>query len=766
MPHGSRLNPGTASVVSTPTLSIPVVSLLPLSLLAAAFVAALAAPVSAAVLAGTIRDRNSETPIAGATVAIVGTPRQATTDGRGHFRLEGVPAGTYRLNLAAPGYLPYLTPGVPVSEARPTEITVGLRPGKVSVSPQVVSGARPSRLAQAETSRRSITADEVKQTAGARNDPILAIANTAGVATGGFSGAPVIRGGGPNDNLYYLDSVQIGNPFHFGGLVSVFNANTLSRVDLYTGALPARFGNVMSAVIDVETRPPKSDALHGAFDSNLLFSEGMLEGPVSPHAALSLSGRRSYIDLIAGRAFPAFTVFPRFSDYQGKLSGTLPGGGRLDLSAIGSQDALGMTLEGGGTGRGFGSVSMDSGYRSSGAVWRQPLSDAFSQRLTLNYQEPYTDLAVGQFLSIQDFRYQWTLADDLAWQLDDRHQLRTGLRYDHIDIVSRRIQPDTSSFRDRPPGRPPTPEEIEALPKLSTDTHGNERIVGVYLEDAWKLSDSLSLSLGARYDQLGSTGEGHAAPRAGLSWRADPDTTWRLAYGQQVQFPEASQMMSGVGNPALRAATSRDAVAGVDRQLTDRLFGKFEIYQRELVGLAIADPAQRFTNLGSGRAFGAEATLELARWNGWSGTLAMAYARAFRTTPRDGELPYDYDQPFIGNLSLIGPAWAAWSPSLRLRYSSGRPYTPVIDRRQLPDGTFEPVSGPANSARYPDGITFSLRAERPAGMLGATGSFYVEVTQQREVFGADYGKNYERIGDPIYNYGLPIIPYLGYQLKF
>jgi outer membrane receptor protein involved in Fe transport len=728
------------------------------------------APAQAAVLRGQIQDRESKGAIAGATVSVLGMKGAgqgtARTDREGRFTLEGIPEGSYRLKVEAPGYLPYLTPAVPASDARPTQLSVSLRPGVVKVAPQVVSGSRPSRLAQAETSKRSFTSEEVKKTAGARNDPILAVTNTAGVATGGFSGAPVVRGGGPNDNLYYMDGVEIGNPFHFGGLVSVFNANTISRVDLYTGALPARFGNVMSAVIDVEIRPPKSDGLHGVLDANLLYSEGLLEGPLSPFAALSLSGRRSYIDLIAGRLFPAFTVFPRFSDYQGKLSSSLPSGGRLDLSAIGSQDALGMTLEGGATGRGFGAISMDSGYRSSGAVWSQPLGDALSQRLTLNYQEPYTDLAIGRFLTIQDFRYQWTLADDLAWQVHDRHQLRMGLRYDTINFVTRRIQPDTTSLRSRPRTAPPTPEEIEALPKLSTDTSGNEKILGLYLEDAWKLTEGLSVSLGARYDRLQSTEEDHLAPRLGLSWRMDSDTTWRLGYGQQFQFPEPSRMLPGIGNPGLRAAYSRDAVAGIDRQFSEWLLGKFEIYHRDLVGLTISDPEQRYTNLGSGRAFGAEATLELARWNGWTGSLALSAARAFRTTPKDGEIPYDYDQPFIGNLSLIGPSWMDWSPSLRLRYSTGRPYTPVVDRRQSPDGTFEPVNGNPNSARYPDGITWSLRAERPAGMLGATGSFYVEVTQQREVFGVDYGENYERIGDPIYNYGLPVIPYLGYQLTF
>lgn len=727
----------------------------------------LADPALAATLAGVVQDRASKKPIAGAVVSVAGTSRKARTDAQGRFELTGVPAGSKRASIEAPGYMPFVTPALPLSDERPTEITVSLKPGVVSIRPQVVSGARPSRLAQAETSRRSFTAEEVQKTAGARNDPILAVTNTAGVASGGFSGAPVVRGGGPGDNRYFLDNVEIGNPFHFGGLVSVFNASTISRVDLYTGALPARFGNVMSAVIDVETRPPASDALHGSFDSNLLYSEGLLEGPLSPFAALSIAGRRSYIDLLASRVFPAFTVFPRFSDYQGKLSSTLPGGGRVDLSTIGSQDALAMTLEGGEVGRGFGSLSMDSGYRSMGMVWRQPLGEALSQRLTLNYQEPYTDLAIGRFLTIQDFRYQWTLADDLAWQLNDRHQLRAGVRYDTVNFLSRRIQPDVSAFQNRPPSStPPTPEEIDALPKLTADVAGNEKILGVYLEDAWKLTEALSVSLGARYDRLQSSAEEHLAPRLGLSWRMDPDTTWRLGYGQQFQFPDPSRLLPGVGNPDLRAAFSRDAVAGIDRQLTDWLYGRFELYHRDLVGLSISDPQQRFANLGSGRAYGAETTLELARWNGWTGALAMTTSRAFRTNPKDGEIPYDYDQPFIGNLTLSGPSWMNWSPSLRLRYASGRPYTPVVDRTRKPDGTYEAVNGAPNSARFPDGITWSLRVERPAGILGATGSFYVEATQQREVFGVDYGENFERIADPVYNYGLPIIPYLGYRLTF
>ncbi|HEY9900670.1 MAG TPA: TonB-dependent receptor [Pantanalinema sp.] len=722
-----------------------------------------ASPSLAATLSGTVKDKQTGRPVASARITVVGPDRRAEANTDGSYRLEGLKPGTFPVKVEAPGYLPLVIGKVPFSDERPVTLNATLKAGTLSAPAQVVSADRPARLAQTETSRRSFTADEVRKVAGARNDPILAVTNTAGVNAGGFSGAPVVRGGGPMDNRYYLDNIQIGNPFHFGGLVSVFNANTLSRVDLYTGALPARFGNVKSAVIDVESRAPKSDALHGVLDANLLYSEGLLEGPLAPGLSFSLSGRRSYMDLLVAKLVPSFTVFPRFSDYQVKVSRETPGDGRLDFLAIGSSDALALVLPDGTIGRGVGTISQDDGYRSTGMTWRQPIGDGASNRLTINYQEPFQNVKVGTFLDVGSNQYQVTLADDLVHQVNEQHQLRTGVRYDTINFLERRLIPKL------PAGTNPgtiRPEDIEALPKLSTDTTGNQKVYGAYVEDAWKVMDPLTLSLGLRYDRLQSTSEDHVAPRLGTTWRMDEDTTWRLGYGQQFQFPEVSQLLPGVGNPKLTAPFSRDYVVGLDRQLLDNLLGKFELYHRDLLFLVASDPASNFSNGGSGYSNGAEATLELAQTAGWSGSLALTYSRTFREIPSVGHIPYDYDQPLVANLNLVAPKAGEWSPSLRLRYSSGRPYTPVTGRFQKPDGTWAPISGGSNSARYPDGITWSARVERPAGMFGREGLFYLEVTQQREALAIDYGKDYADYANPTYNYGIPAIPYIGYQLRF
>lgn len=717
----------------------------------------------ASTVSGKVTDKRTGAPLPGARVTVLGPERSVTADENGSFSLSGIKEGSWALKVEAPGYVSLVVPPVSFQEIRPILLNASLRPGTLKAPLQVVAADRPSRLAQTETSRRSITAEEIQKSAGARNDPLLAVVNTAGVHAGGFSGAPAVRGGGPNDNLYYLDGFEIGNPYHFGGLVSVFNANTLSKVDLYSGALPARYGNVMSAVIDVETRPPKTDALHGILDANLLYSEGLLEGPLAPGLSFSLSGRRSYLDLFVSRFLPAFTVFPYFHDYQARLAESLPGGGRLDLASFGSRESLSVVLPSGKAGRGIGSVSEEQGYDTTGLIWSQPMGDSASNRLMMSYQQPYLDVQIGTFLNILDHTYQSTAADDFGWQLNEAHQLRSGVRYDTINFVERQTLPVLPSGASRTNLKP---EDIAALPQRSTDTVGNQKIYGAYLEDAWKPLDSLTLSLGARYDRLQSTGEDHLAPRLGLTYKADFDSTWRLGYGQQFQYPTVNQLLPGVGNPNLAAPFSRDYVLGFDRQLTDSLLGKFELYHRDIFWLVVRDPALTYSNAGAGRSDGAEATLELSSMVGWTGALALTYSRTFRTTPTAGEIPYEYDQPWIANLTLTAPNLMEWSPSLRFRYSSGRPYTPVVDRKLKPDGTYAAVNGATNSRRYPDGITWSARFERPAGLFGHSGKFYFEITQQHEVLAVDYGENYENIQNPNFNYGIPAIPYFGYQLSF
>ena len=64
--------------------------------------------------------------------------------------------------------------------------------------------------------------------------------------------------------------------------------------------------------------------LSGKFNLNILYSEGLLEGRIGDKGYVSASGRRSYLDLIAGPILESQTgrpqQFPYFSDYQLKFA--------------------------------------------------------------------------------------------------------------------------------------------------------------------------------------------------------------------------------------------------------------------------------------------------------------------------------------------------------------------------------------------------------------------------------------------------------------
>ncbi|MEZ4690602.1 MAG: hypothetical protein R3A12_10620 [Ignavibacteria bacterium] len=48
-----------------------------------------------------------------------------------------------------------------------------------------------------------------------------------------------------------MDDVRLFNPYRLYGLVSMFNPETLRDITLITGGFPAKYGDGLSAVLDV-----------------------------------------------------------------------------------------------------------------------------------------------------------------------------------------------------------------------------------------------------------------------------------------------------------------------------------------------------------------------------------------------------------------------------------------------------------------------------------------------------------------------------------
>ena len=64
------------------------------------------------------------------------------------------------------------------------------------------------------------------------------------------------------------------------------------------------------------------------------------------------------------------------------------------------------------------------------------------------------------------------------------------------------------------------------------------RLYGAYLQDEWKLTSTLTLNYGARFDIVRAyTRESQLSPRANLVWQASPLTTFHIGYARNFTPP-------------------------------------------------------------------------------------------------------------------------------------------------------------------------------------------------------------------------------------
>ena len=133
--------------------------------------------------------------------------------------------------------------------------------------------------------RHTLGGDLLRQITGGAGDPIRGIARLPSVSTvNDFFGVLSVRGGAPEDNLYYFDRLPLGYPYHLLGIVSVVSSEVIGKIDVHPGGFGAKFGADSQAVIDIHSRPKNMKSL-GRFDGTLkpsfIYSEGSLSGSFS-----------------------------------------------------------------------------------------------------------------------------------------------------------------------------------------------------------------------------------------------------------------------------------------------------------------------------------------------------------------------------------------------------------------------------------------------------------------------------------------------------
>lgn len=271
-------------------------------------IAMLAVPLSAKAfdIRGRVISATSRHGIPYAAVVVDGNyTKGAATDSLGYFTIENLEGGVARFEASSVGYTTTVTPEYIISLFTPL-VEIELAESSTTIEAVAVAPSPYTREIESPVSMRAIGVGELERSPGANRDVARIVRTLPGVAFSpiGYRNDLIVRGGGPSENTFYIDGIEIPNINHFatqgasGGPVSILNADLIRQVKFYTGAFPVDKGNALSSVMDITLRDGNPDKQR--FKATLGASEVAFSGSghFDKRATYIFSVRQSYLQLL------------------------------------------------------------------------------------------------------------------------------------------------------------------------------------------------------------------------------------------------------------------------------------------------------------------------------------------------------------------------------------------------------------------------------------------------------------------------------------
>lgn len=296
------------------------------------------------ILQGRVVDQISGEPLELVYVSIVNHPNLAViTDKLGYYIFEKLPTEYLRVKFEHVSHHPYISDPVLITTARPYQMDVSLEEVALDVGVISVKGRSNRRIELPPLSVHRINVQQIEKSPGVNRDISKAVQNLPGVlATPIYRNDLIVRGGGPNENKFYLDKIEIPVLNHFqtqgssGGNSGMINTDFLNGATLYTSAFPVSKPGALSSVLDMKLKEgnslkPKFKLALGA--SDLAFT---LDTPISKKSNLLFSYRRSYLQFLFSLIDLPF--LPTYNDSQIKYTYNFDDRNKLYILGLGSLD--------------------------------------------------------------------------------------------------------------------------------------------------------------------------------------------------------------------------------------------------------------------------------------------------------------------------------------------------------------------------------------------------------------------------------------------
>ena len=508
------------------------------------------------------------------------------------------------------------------------------------------------------------------------------------------------------DLQYRINGIII--PESISGFGQTLDARVIERMQLLTGALPAQYGYRTAGIVEITTQPAPDSAggsvgvtagssgtwnpelsLYGSADrwswfltGNFLESDSGIENPtasrrpIHDHTDQSKGfGTVSYLlnddarlSLLFGVANNRFEI-PDNPEQQPAYA--LAGAGPFDSATLDERQRE-VTR--------FGVLALQGTIGVSG--YQVSIGQRYS---SIAYRpDPIGDLIFNGVAGTIDRsnRADTLQADFSTPVLGGSHTLRYGVYASSEHPVSNSVVEVFSADADG------NQTAFTPITIVDDAPHIDARTYGAYLQDAWNLTDNLTMNYGVRADKVDAyVSESQVSPRLGVVWQAADATTLHAGYARYFTPPPAElisptdiALFQGTtnqlpGNADAQTLSERSDYfdAGISQKLGDSFTAGLDAYYRKVRNLLDEGQfgaALIFSpfNYAQGRVRGLELSSSYAH-GGMSAYLNVSWSRAMGRDVVTGQYNFAPDE-----LDYIATHWVHLDHDQRLTGSGGVSY--------------------------------------------------------------------------------------------
>ncbi|MDA8611929.1 TonB-dependent receptor [Flavobacteriaceae bacterium] len=660
-------------------------------------------------LNGRILDIQSQQPLPGATVLLEGTGIGVVTDDEGYFIINDIPSKSYNIVASFLGYQNETLYNVIIKSVGNRPILFELEEVTEALDEVVIVRSPFRTTRDTPLSTQSFSAVEIETYPGGNNDITKVVQSMPGISPsiGGFRNDIIIRGGAPNETVYYLDGIEIPNINHFstqgsaGGPVGMINVSFVRDVTLSSSAFGAEYDNPLSGVLAFEQREGDPNKFGGNFRFGASEAGLTLEGPLfrkdkdrPANTTFLFSVRRSYLQFLF--ELIGLPIRPDYWDYQWKIKHEIDAYNSLTFIGIGAIDD-------------FSVKAPDEFDAEQQATLDQvPIIDQRSTTVGLSWKRNYkngkgfmtTALSTNRLENVFSRYEDNTTRTGTIFQ-NDSFEWETKLRYQTTFYTdqwkwSSGFNIQQSSYQNN---------TIFNYYDIAYNTSIDFAKYGFFVKGSRKLlNDRLDLTLGLRTDadsfSTGSNLIDNLSPRIAFSYALTENQQWKLnaTAGRYFKIPTYTMLgfqneRSLFVNQDASYVRSDHLVAGLEYNFTpssrftlEAFLKNYSNYPVSVVdGVSLANKGGGFEVLGNeeivlngtGQSSGLEFLFQQKLSNNFYGVFAYTYFFSEFTGLDLVSRPSVWDSRHLISFTGGYKLKRNWEVSARWRFAGKNPYVPT-----------------------------------------------------------------------------------------